>query len=158
MTIGPTAIDKAGSAPFMPALFGDEFIEPIKNFTDELHRDTDVKLTTQLFHMGRYAFSFLSGIQPIAPSPIPSKLTRETPREMTLEDIDEIQGAFARAARRAKEAGFDMVEILGCTGIPDQPVPVARHQPPDGRIRRSHRKPHAVRARSHQTGQGSRRR
>ena len=130
MTIGPMAIDKVGSAPFMPALFGDEFIGPIRNFTDELHRDTDVKLSTQLFHMGRYAFSFLSGMQPIAPSSIPSKLTRETPREMTAEDIDEVQTAFAQAARRATEAGFDMVEILGCTGylISQFLSPVTNHR------------------------------
>ncbi|MBW1644572.1 MAG: FAD-dependent oxidoreductase, partial [Deltaproteobacteria bacterium] len=116
MTIGPVAIDKAGSAPLMPKLFDDENIEPLKNFIGELHKETMVKLATQLFHMGRYAFSAFTGLSPIAPSPIPSKLTRETPREMTKEDIEEIKTAYADAARRAKAADFDFVEILACTG------------------------------------------
>lgn len=116
MTIGPVAIDKVGSAPFMPGFFDDKSIQPIKNFVEELRRDTDATLGTQLFHAGRYSFSFLSGTTPMAPSPIPSKLTRETPREMTREDIEEVKEAFAGAARRARQMGFDYVEILACTG------------------------------------------
>jgi 2,4-dienoyl-CoA reductase (NADPH2) len=116
MTIGPMAIDKAGSAQFIPKLFDDENVELLKTFVGELHKETDVKLATQLFHMGRYAFSGLTGLTSIAPSPIPSKLTRETPREMTKEDIEEIKTAYAEAAKRAKAADFDLVEILACTG------------------------------------------
>jgi 2,4-dienoyl-CoA reductase (NADPH2) len=93
-----------------------QFIDPLKNFIDELHRETDVKVAVQLLHMGRYAYSFLSGGTPMAPSPIPSQLTKETPREMTLEDIQEVQDAYALAAGRAVAAGFDMVEVLACTG------------------------------------------
>ena len=116
MTVGPIAIDKAGSAPFMPALFDDQYVEPLKAFIDELHRDTDTKVATQLIHLGRAAFSMLSGEPSIAPSPVPSKLSGETPREMTLEDIEAVQQAYVQAARRAKEAGFDFVEVLACTG------------------------------------------
>jgi 2,4-dienoyl-CoA reductase (NADPH2) len=66
--------------------------------------------------MGRYSFSFLWGEKPIAPSAIPSKLTKQTPREMTQEDIDELQQGYVGAAVRAQVAGFDYVEILACTG------------------------------------------
>jgi len=116
LTIGPVAIDRVGSAPFMSGLFDDSYIEPLRLFIDELHRETDVKVATQFLHMGRYTFSFLSGMTPIAPSPIPSRLTHETPREMVDEDIEEVKEAYAQAARRAKEAGFDFVEVLACTG------------------------------------------
>ena len=116
LTIGPVAIDRVGSAPFMSGLFDDSYVEPLRLFIDELHRETDVKVATQLLHMGRYTFSFLSGMTPIAPSPIPSRLTHETPREMTEEDIEEVKEAYAQAARRAKEAGFDFLEVLACTG------------------------------------------
>ena len=116
LTIGPVAIDRVGSAPFMSGLFDDSYIEPLRLFIDELHRETDVKIATQFLHMGRYTFSFLSGMTPIAPSSIPSKLTHETPREMTEDDIEEVTEAYVQAARRAKEAGFDFVEILACTG------------------------------------------
>ncbi len=116
MTIGPVAVDRVGTAPLMPGLFDDTNVETMTDFVAELHRDTEVKLATQLFHMGRYAHSFLSGETPIAPSPIASKLTRETPREMTIEDIERVKEAFAQAALRAKKIGFDLVEIIACTG------------------------------------------
>jgi len=116
LTIGPVAIDRIGSAPFMPGLFDDSHIAPLRSFIDQLHRETDARIATQLLHMGRYTFSALTGTQPIAPSPIPSTLTHETPREMTLDDIETVQTAYVRAACRAVEAGFDFIEILACTG------------------------------------------
>jgi len=100
----------------MPGLFEDSHIKPLRDFIDQLHQETDARIATQLLHMGRYTFSALTGIQPIAPSPIPSTLTHETPREMTPDDIEMVKAAYAQAARRAVEAGFDFVEILACTG------------------------------------------
>jgi len=116
MTIGPIGVDKVGSAPAIVQLFDDTNVEPLRRFNDEVHRDTDTKVGTQLFHMGRYSFSFLWGEQPIAPSAIPSKLTKQTPREMTREDIAELQEDYVAAALRAQAADFDYVEILACTG------------------------------------------
>jgi len=116
MTIGPVSIDRVGSAPFMSGLHDDGFVPPLKDFIEELHRETDVKVAVQLLHMGRYTFSFLTGQTPIAPSAVASRLTRETPREMTGKDIEEVQEAYVKAALRAKEAGFDFIEILACTG------------------------------------------
>jgi 2,4-dienoyl-CoA reductase (NADPH2) len=116
MTIGPVAIDKVGSAPFMTQLYDDTNIKPYRELIDELHRDTGVKIAVQLMHMGRYAFSIFTGQPSIAPSAIPSKLTRETPREMTKDEIEQIKTAYYEAAARAKAAGFDLVEILACTG------------------------------------------
>jgi 2,4-dienoyl-CoA reductase (NADPH2) len=116
MTIGPLAIDRVGSAPFMPSIMNDEDVNPLRSFNRDLHTETGVKLSTQLFHMGRYAYSMLTKETPVAPSAIPSKLTRETPREMTKEDIETVKNAFAQAARRAREAEFDTVEIIACTG------------------------------------------
>ncbi len=116
LTIGPVSIDKVGSVPLMLGLHDDQYIEPFRQLLRELRRENEVKIGVQLLHMGRYAFSFLTGTQAIAPSPIPSKLTGETPREMTLEDIEQVQEAYAHTARRAKDVGFDYVEILSCTG------------------------------------------
>jgi len=116
MTVGPIAVDKVGSAPSMPQLFDDTNVEPLREFVDEVHGDTDVKVGTQLFHMGRYSYSFIWGMKPIAPSAIPSKLTKQTPHEMTHKDIDEVHRAFVEAAVRAREAGIDYIEIIACTG------------------------------------------
>jgi 2,4-dienoyl-CoA reductase (NADPH2) len=116
MTVGPIAVDEVGGAPSMPQLFDDKNVEPLKQFIDEMHSDTDVKVGTQLFHMGRYSYAFMWGKEPIAPSAIASKLTKHTPREMTYADIQETQQAFADAATRSAEAGFDYIEIIACTG------------------------------------------
>ncbi|NPV27163.1 MAG: FAD-dependent oxidoreductase [Firmicutes bacterium] len=74
------------------------------------------RIVAQLFQAGRYASSRDTGRQPVAPSPIPSKLTRETPRELTLTEIEDIIDRFAQAARRAQAAGFDGVEVIASAG------------------------------------------
>jgi 2,4-dienoyl-CoA reductase (NADPH2) len=116
MIIGPASIDTGGSAAFTLGLHDDRYVGPLREFVKEAHAESDARLGPQLMHMGRYAFGFLTGEQAIAPSPLPSRLTRETPREMTKADIERVKQDYARAARRAREAGFDFVEILACTG------------------------------------------
>jgi 2,4-dienoyl-CoA reductase (NADPH2) len=116
MIIGPVAIDKVGSNPFMPGLFDDSYVGPFREFNVELQRVTDAKIGIQLMQQGRYASARMTGITPIAPSAIPSPLTREIPREMMKDDIEEVKEAFAKSATRAKEAGFDYIELIAAGG------------------------------------------
>lgn len=116
MIVGPIAIDEVGAAPFMPGLFDGRNMESLKRFIEEIHQDTETKVATQLFHMGRNASSLFTGRTPVAPSAVPSQLTGEMPREMSRDDIEETQTSFVKAALRAKEAGFDFIEIIACTG------------------------------------------
>ena len=113
--IGVCSIDLTGGGPILVGLHDDRFIPGLKQFCKEV-RINGVKLAAQLNHAGRYAFSLLTGQQPVSPSPIPSRYNPETPRELTIEEIYEIQNAFVLAAIRVKESGFDAVEILGSTG------------------------------------------
>jgi 2,4-dienoyl-CoA reductase-like NADH-dependent reductase (Old Yellow Enzyme family) len=73
------------------------------------------KAILQIFHGGRMTPVYLlEDGTPIAPSSIPAaRPNAPTPREMTLEEIDEMIQNFADATRRAIEAGFDGVEIHG---------------------------------------------
>ena len=130
MIIGPVAIDKVGSTPFMPGLFDDKYIGPIREFTDELHKDTDAKIGIQLMQMGRFASSSYTGVPPIAPSAIASPISGEVPREMTRDDIEEVKEAYAQGARRAMEAGFDYIEVLAAGGylIGEFLSPVTNHR------------------------------
>ena len=130
MIIGPLAIDKVGSTPFMPGLFDDKHIGPIREFTDELHKDTDAKIGGQLMQLGRFASSSHTGVPPIAPSAIASPISREVPREMTRDDIEEVKEAYAQGARRAMEAGFDYIEVLAAGGylIGEFLSPVTNHR------------------------------
>ncbi len=75
------------------------------------------KAAIQLNHAGRYNLSLLTGGKiPVAPSPIASKITKETPKELDKIEIENIIQSFAKAANRIKIAGFDAVEILCGTG------------------------------------------
>ena len=71
----------------------------------------------QLNHAGRYNFSFfLNGQQPVAPSAIASRMTKEIPHALTIDEIQMVVDHFAKAAERVQAAGFDAVEILSGTG------------------------------------------
>jgi len=103
------------SHPGQPSLDDDKYIPGWKKFTEKI-KEKEVKVTAQLLHPGRYAPSIITGRPPVAPSPIPSKFTGETPRELTVEEILEIEEKFAEAAKRAMVAGFDGVELCASAG------------------------------------------
>ncbi|OZI11983.1 NADPH dehydrogenase NamA [Bacillaceae bacterium SAS-127] len=71
------------------------------------------KTAIQLAHAGRK--STVNG-EIIAPSPLPFDENMKTPNEMTSEEIDETIKAFAEGAKRAKVAGFDIIELHGAHG------------------------------------------
>jgi 2,4-dienoyl-CoA reductase (NADPH2) len=113
--VGGCPVDEYGGARSMLGLSDDEFIPGLSRLTEAVHRH-GVPIAAQLYHAGRYSLSAEIARQPLAPSPIPSPLTREPPREMTEVDIVRTVGSFAAAAHRAKEAGFDAVEISASAG------------------------------------------
>jgi 2,4-dienoyl-CoA reductase-like NADH-dependent reductase (Old Yellow Enzyme family)/thioredoxin reductase len=79
-------------------------------------RANGAKVALQLFHGGRQSHSSIIGTQPVSASEVPCQLTGETPRALTVPEIKDVIEAFAEAARRTKEAGFDAVEIHGAHG------------------------------------------
>ena len=115
ITVGGCSIDLVGSGPIMIGLHDDKFIEGLRRLTGAIH-DGGALAVAQLYHAGKYAYSFVTGKQAVSASAIRSKLTREVPLELDLEQIGQVQAAFADAARRAVEAGFDGVEVLGSAG------------------------------------------
>ena len=71
------------------------------------------KAAIQIGHAGNSTRSKVTGMQPVAPSAVKRRGLYETPRELLIEEIQEIIRGFASAAERAKRAGFDAVEIHG---------------------------------------------
>ena len=114
---GPSRVDDAGGSFDMMGLDDDRYIPGLKRLTDAL-RSEGTSSSIQMYHAGRYIHPFMTGgKEPIAPSPIPSRLFgSETPREMTREDIENVKRSFAGAAARAQAAGFDSVQISASTG------------------------------------------
>jgi len=98
------------------AAHDDKYIPDLKKIADVFHQ-YDVVCALQLWHPGRYEISFDPNRQPVAPSPIPPPIfTKRVPKELTKEEILQIEEEFAQAAVRAKKAGFDAVELIGSAG------------------------------------------
>lgn len=76
-----------------------------------LAKQRDVKLVMQLVHAGRQTTPDIIGTYPIAPSAVRDETTRITPMTMSQEQIEREITAFGAAARRAREAGFDGVQL-----------------------------------------------
>ena len=96
-------------------LHSDDVIPGLKQLVQAAHAQGAVT-GPQLYHAGRQTSSKTTGMQPIAPSPIPDSTINEMPRSLNIEEIREIVNAYAEAARRSKEAGCDFVEIHGAHG------------------------------------------
>jgi 2,4-dienoyl-CoA reductase-like NADH-dependent reductase (Old Yellow Enzyme family)/thioredoxin reductase len=71
----------------------------------------------ELHHAGRNTSSAISGYEPVAPSPVPCpEAGGETPRQLTISEIDAVVARYADAAGRAVLAGFDAVELHSAHG------------------------------------------
>lgn len=71
------------------------------------------RIGIQLAHAGRKSET---REQPVGPSPIPFDKESPTPKELSRDEIRGIVKAFGKSAHRAKEAGFDVIEIHAAHG------------------------------------------
>ncbi len=116
ITVGYATVDELSGNPGNIGAHKDAYIPGLTRLASAI-RDNGARASVQLNHAGRYNHTMLmGGKQPVAPSAIASRLTRETPHELTVAEIEQIILRFAQAAGRVKQAGFDAVEILSGTG------------------------------------------
>jgi len=110
--------------PGCPALSDDKYIPGWEKLAKAVHA-YGAKLAPQLQHTGNKAIPELIGAQPLGPSPSSYPISpgiplaqADTPiaREVTEEEIEEIIEAYGEAARRARDAGCDAVEVHGGHG------------------------------------------
>lgn len=95
-------------------IWDDSHIEGLKGLVDFAHQQGST-IGIQLAHAGRKAV-IADSSSVIAPSSIPFDENSVVPKEMSKETIREVTKAFGQGARRAKEAGFDLVQIHGAHG------------------------------------------
>lgn len=88
----------------------DSYIPKLFLLTEAAHRH-GACIGIQINHAGASAMSSRTGMQPVSSSDVPSKDGGEIPRPLSKEEIEEIAVKYGEAARRAKAAGFDTVEI-----------------------------------------------
>jgi 2,4-dienoyl-CoA reductase-like NADH-dependent reductase (Old Yellow Enzyme family) len=96
-------------------IYEDSQVAGLKNVTRRVH-GRGGKIVAQLVHAGGQAIRASSGLSPVAPSAISMPNYPEIPGELAPEDILDIVAAFGRAAWRAKEAGFDGIQLHGAHG------------------------------------------
>ncbi|MDQ1910559.1 NADPH dehydrogenase NamA [Paenibacillus sp. GD4] len=113
LIVEATAVTPQGRiSPQDLGIWSDEHIAGLKELTELVH-EQGAHIGIQLAHAGRKAM--IDG--PIlAPSAIAFNEKSKTPEAMSEQQIRETIDAFVQGARRAKEAGFDVIEIHGAHG------------------------------------------
>jgi len=110
----PGIVDISMASPIQLGIYDDSCIPGFRQFTDLIH-SCGARMGIQLMHLGRQGGE-IKRYKPVAPSPIPLTPKDEVPHELTAGEVDGLVEKFAEAARRARDAGFDMVELHGCHG------------------------------------------
>lgn len=127
----------------IPGLFTDEQVAGWRCVTEGVH-GAGGKIFVQLMHTGRVSHpaNMPAGARVLAPSavPLPGEMWTDSeglqphplPEAMTEADIAHAIGEFGAAAQRAREAGFDGVEVHGANGyLIDQFLNTASNQRQD---------------------------
>ena len=108
--------ENAKGYKYIPGLYNDEQIAGNMQLTETVHKYAS-KLFCQMYHPGRQSKHDVNGnVQPVAPSAIKDPFCMDLPREITVEEIHQIVKDFGSTARRAKESGFDGIEIHAAHG------------------------------------------
>lgn len=119
-----TAVEPRGRiTPKCLGIWNDEQAEALSKINKFIHENTASKTAIQLAHAGRKA-STLDGKQltnndawqTVAPSEIPYKPGEVLPQELSAEEIQDTVQLFRKAAERAVQAGFDIIEIHAAHG------------------------------------------
>lgn len=98
-------------APFAGKLTTKKEVKKHQIVTEAVHR-AGGKICMQILHAGRYGYHPLL----VAPSKEKSPITPFTPRALSKRGIERTIKDFVKCAVRAKEAGYDGVEIMGSEG------------------------------------------
>lgn len=102
------------AGPWQLGVYEDDLVSAYRQMTEAVHTRGG-KIVLQLAHAGYFANPKLTRTPPLCPSLVDS-LSTSPRREISLEDIEGIVKAFGEAARRARDAGFDGVQIHSAHG------------------------------------------
>ena len=97
--------------PFASKLSAKREVARHRKVTEAVHAE-DGKICMQILHAGRYSYHPLS----VSASGVKSPINPFKPRELSEWGIWRQIKAFVRAAKLAKEAGYDGVEVMGSEG------------------------------------------
>jgi N-ethylmaleimide reductase len=125
----PVMVSGRGN-PGVPGIYSEAQISGWRVAVDAVHAKGGL-IFLQLWHVGRVSHSSFQpgGAPPVAPSAVPiagngmlamtadgKMVPYETPRALETSEVKDVVEAFRQAAKNAKNAGFDGVEIHGANG------------------------------------------
>ncbi|MCU0845819.1 MAG: FAD-dependent oxidoreductase [Spirochaetes bacterium] len=110
------AVDPRGKGfPAEIGAWSDDHIPGLAALAGAVHA-AGAAIALQLHHAGRETMKDFAGAMPEAPSDVPSAILNQPCEAMSVARIGEVIAAYAEAARRARDAGFDAVEVHGAHG------------------------------------------
>ena len=102
--------------PGMTGIYEDQLVPELRRLTDAVH-DEGGKIAAQINHAGAQSRGGSESIRTLlAPSDMPGTQPTHSARAMTSEEISGVIDCFAQAAGRARDAGFDAVQIHAAHG------------------------------------------
>lgn len=116
VTVGSVCVHPDGDFGGQIYIHNDDCIPRLKMMTDAVHKHHCL-ISAQLHHSGRETNERTCGYQPVAPSYFEPeeysvfKAEYDPPRVLTTKEVGDYVEYYAQGVRRAKEAGFDAVEL-----------------------------------------------
>jgi 2,4-dienoyl-CoA reductase-like NADH-dependent reductase (Old Yellow Enzyme family) len=96
----------------LTCIYDDRFIPQLRQLAEAVHDgDPECKAVAQISHVGMRSIT-----NPVAASSVPWPHIKKKPRGLSTAEVRQIRDSFVAAARRAREAEFDGVEIHGAHG------------------------------------------
>ena len=113
---GHAFVEPRGKASlFQTAVYDDRFIAGLRRIPAAVHR-TPARILLQIAHAGRQTKEKFAGGIPMAPSAVHEPVFKLMPHPMSPVEIRTVIRAFVAAAGRAREAGFDGVQLHAAHG------------------------------------------
>jgi 2,4-dienoyl-CoA reductase-like NADH-dependent reductase (Old Yellow Enzyme family) len=108
---GHAYVNPAGKAsPRQLGVHEDRMVEGLSRIPQAVH-DFPSRVFLQIAHAGRQTKEKICGCTPLAPSAVYEPVFKVMPRAMTNEEVKTTIDEFIQAGRRAKQAGFDGVQL-----------------------------------------------
>lgn len=116
--VGATAVAPEGKGwTGNTAICSDDHIPGLERLFRETKAGSTAAMGIQLYHCGVTTNSRRTGGRPlVAPSPLKSPYKDGIARELTIEEVKDLEERFVAGARRALAAGADFIEIHGAHG------------------------------------------
>lgn len=96
--------------PVIPGLYDDRFIPGARRLTDAVHA-YGTKIAPQFLGQYFWVNKENGSFEFIAPSAVFNKMIGTTPKALTVEEIHRLVDEYGEAGRRAREGGFDAIEL-----------------------------------------------